>query len=331
MKQHANALLVAVLMTLPLGCLKEPAGGPGADAGSAATPAARTSKPRYVVTVMPLQVILREVCGDRAEVVTLLKPGANAHTYDPTPADAQLVQHATGFFWVSGAFDGWAAEFDTPHGVEAISLMPREHLLDLAPHEEWPAATGHGGQASGERTEHRHPDEAAVADPHFAVDPSSVKALLPQLTSQLAKLDPPGAAEYQRNAADFDRRLAELDAELRVKLAPIAGAPVVQFHPSYNYFLRSYGLRYAGVVEPFPGKEPSPKYLQSIVRQVKSQGAKAIFTETLLPAAPAQVIGEAAAVPVVELDPSCGNSGHVYADYAAWVRYNADVFLRALQ
>jgi ABC-type Zn2+ transport system substrate-binding protein/surface adhesin len=113
-------------------------------------------------------------------------------------------------------------------------------------------------------------------------------------------------------------------------MAPVKGQPVFLFHPSFNYFLQRYGLVYAGVIEPFPGKEPSPKYLQGIVKRVTQVHARALFTETLLPVAPAGVIAEAAHVPLVELDPGCGNSGRSYSDYADWVRYNARLFLQAL-
>src|SRR5687768_8753742 len=82
----------------------------------AVAPAA--SKPTYLVTVTPLALVLNELCGERAEVRVLLPAGANAHTYDPAPADVQAIARATAFFWVGPDYDGWAAEFETGHPVE---------------------------------------------------------------------------------------------------------------------------------------------------------------------------------------------------------------------
>lgn len=325
-------------------------------------------RPMYIVTVKPLELILREVVGDRAGVSTLLKAGAGAHTFDPSPADVAAVAGAKGFFWIGEEYDDWAADFGSPASTQVLPLLPPEMLIDLAEHSERGGA-GHDhshGDQHGHETEHAHEDEHGnkdehahkdehghgnehaedgsqpdhaehdegehgVVDPHFYTDPLLVRALLPKLAARLAELDPEGAAEYTRNAERFGTQLEQLDSELRTSLAAVAGQPVIMFHPSFNYFLKRYGLEYAGVVEAFPGKEPSPKYLQGIVRQVKDSGVKAIFSETLLPAAPADVIGEAAGVPVVELDPACGNSGRKYNDYADWLRYNAELFRQALQ
>jgi zinc transport system substrate-binding protein len=343
MASYARIVPLLILTWLGAACNRLPS--------SREAPEAAELRPHYVVTVLPLALILREVCGERAEITTLLKAGASSHTFDPTPSDAQRIQEATAFFWIGQEFDGWAAEFDTSHSVQVLKLIPQENLIDLAVHGEWddhalePEAgkapdheqdsqghAGHGHEhevhhdAHHEHGEHSQP----VPDPHFACDPLTVRALLPALTARLSELHPAGRPEYERRAAAFSTKLTQLDAELQAQLAPFKGKPVILFHPSFNYFLRRYGLRYAGVIEPFPGKEPSPKYLQGIVRKVKAEQAKAIFSETLLPAAPAAVIGEAAGVPVVELDPSCGNSGHAYSDYFDWVRYNAALFSEAL-
>jgi ABC-type Zn uptake system ZnuABC Zn-binding protein ZnuA len=192
-------------------------------------------------------------------------------------------------------------------------------VIDLARHAEW------GGSAEPEGA------TTAIPDPHFACDPLLVKGLLPALVARLSGLDPGGAATYTANARIFAVQLDALNVEIAAEMAPVKGAPVFLFHPSFNYFIKRYGLIYAGVIEPFPGKEPSPRYLQAVAQRVQQTHARAIFNETLLAAAPADVIAEAAGVKALELDPACGNSGHQYANYADWLRYNAGVFRRGLE
>lgn len=282
------------------------------------------AKPEFVVTVKPLELILREVCDNRAQVTTLLKAGSSTHTYDPTPADAKAVQLATAFFWVGEDFDAWAAELNTQVSVEVLPLIPDKLRIEMTNHH-------HEEDEHGHAHEHHHHDHDHIDDPHFFTDPLVVRGLLPGLVKELTRLDPAGKAEYEANAASFRKKLEALNEELTKQLAPIKGQPVIQFHPSFNYFISRYGLKYAGVIEQFPGKEPSPKYLQNIVKTIQEAGAKAIFSETLLPSAPARVIAEAAHVPVYELDPSCGTSARQYTDYADWLRYNAGIFLNALK
>jgi ABC-type Zn uptake system ZnuABC Zn-binding protein ZnuA len=272
----------------------------------------------YVVTIKPLEFILREVCGTRAEVSTLLKPGTNAHTYDPTPADARAVQTATALVWIGEDYDGWAGKLNAKSKLKLLPLLPQSMRLTL---DEPCTHEGHG--------HHHHTHE--IDDPHFFTDPLAVKALLPGLVRELTRLDPPGKADYEAGAAAFGRKLDSLHNELSNTLYPIKGAAVIQFHASFNYFIARYGLRNAGLIQQSPGKEPSPKELQAIVQQIRQERIKALFSETLLPKGPAAVIGEAASVPVFELDPSCGTSERAYADYAAWLRYNAGVFVKALK
>lgn len=299
-------LLACLLPLFLVGCLT------GLESARAA------STVHYVVTVKPLELILREVCGTRAKVTTLLKAGANAHTYDPTPADAKAVQTATALLWVGEDYDGWAGELNTRQSLQLLPLLPRDQLLTLAEACEHDHGQGHA--------HHHH----AVDDPHFFTDPLLVKALLPALVRELGRLDPAGQADYASGATAFGKQLDALHAELAELLLPLKGRPVIQFHASFNYFIHRYSLLNAGVVEEFPGKEPSPKYLQGIVKQIREQQITALFSETLLPRGPAQVIGEAAGVPVFELDPSCGTSERSYASYSAWLGYNAQIFVKAL-
>lgn len=156
-----------------------------------------------------------------------------------------------------------------------------------------------------------------------------VAALLPKLLEQLSSLDPEGAAQYAKNTDAFAAELAALDAELKQVLAPLEGKPVVLFHLSMQYFLHRYGLGLAGVVEPSPGKEATPRFLESVIETVRRTGAKAVFTEPQLPRRPAEAVAQSAGVALAELDPYGGLPGR--ETYAALLRYNAQALRSALE
>ena len=145
----------------------------------------------------------------------------------------------------------------------------------------------------------------------------------------VARADPDGAGEYQANAGEFTRQLDKLNQELERIVSGIKGRPVFLFHPSFQYFLKRYGLVFAGSIEPFPGREPSPKYLQEMVERLQAAGAKAIFTEPQLSPRPAEIIAEAAGVRVFELDPNGGVEGR--ETYSDLLLYNARVLREALE
>jgi len=269
--------------------------------------------PRFVVTGHPLAAILSELCAGRADVIDLLPAGASPHTYEPVPSDIRRASEAAALFFVSPALDGWAARLPAPRRVEVLALVPREaRLPNLEVHDE-----------SGPHA------DAGASDPHFWTDPALVRAVVPRLAAELKTLDPGGAEVYDRNAARFEEQLRALDERIARQLAPVRGKPVVLFHPSFQYFIRRYGLRLAGVVTPSPGKEPTPRSLQKMVRLVREAGVKAIFSEPQLPRGPAEALAEAAGVRLFLLDPVGGRPGR--QTYTELLEYNAGVLLEALR
>jgi ABC-type Zn uptake system ZnuABC Zn-binding protein ZnuA len=88
-------------------------------------------------------------------------------------------------------------------------------------------------------------------------------------------------------------------------------------------------LRLAGAIEPFPGREPSPKFLHDLISTTKRLQIKALFTEPQLPERPARVMAEAAGIPVYQLDPEGGQEG--LRSYSEIILYNARTLSTALK
>lgn len=283
-----------------------------------------TMRPTYVVTINPLAAIVSAVAGQRANVIRLLPPNASPHTYEPKPADAVAVSRALALIYASPHLDGWAAKLPAGQKIELVALLPASARQPMPAHHDEPAAE--------HDHDHDHDADAAgqgVTDPHFWTDPATVRQLLPALVKRLGELDPAGQSAYAAGAKAFDAELAALDAELALTLAPVRGRAVMLFHPSFCYLLKRYGLVYAGAIEPAPGKEATPRYLQQVIGLLRERQVKAVFTEPQLPARPAEVVAEAAGLPLRELDPNGGRPGR--DSYAEVLRYNARTLAEALR
>ncbi|MCC7478276.1 zinc ABC transporter substrate-binding protein [bacterium] len=144
-------------------------------------------------------------------------PGHAEHSEPSEDAHAETHEHAEG--------DHGHEHAEGDHG--------HEHAEGDHGHEHAEAGHGHAHAEAG----HAH-DHGELPDPHFYTDPLLVKALLEPLSQRLAQIDPGGAALYQQNAAAFAQQLDTLDAALRERMAPCAGAPVLMFHPSFVYVLK---------------------------------------------------------------------------------------------
>lgn len=264
-------------------------------------------------------MILSALCEGRADVRTLVGGATSPHTYEPLPSDARGAADALSMFFVADDLDGWAAQLPATRRYALIEALPTALLL---PGELESALHEYQDDAAHE---HHH----GTHDPHVWSDPTMVAAMLPRLVEELSACDPGGAEIYASNAAAFAARLKALDLALAEALAPVRGRPVILMHLSMQYFLHRYGLQVAAVLEPSPGKEASPRYLQQVITTVRSSGAKLVFSEPQLPRRPAEVVAQAAGVGLGELDPYGGLAGR--ETYEALLRYNAAALRSALE
>lgn len=269
---------------------------------------------QFVATIAPLAAILREVVGDRAQVTTLLPPGASPHTFQPKPSQAKILEKSLAFFLGGPNLDKeWAGRLPARRRIEMVLLLPEKYrLASIDDHDHDKSGLG----------------KASDLDSHFWTDPLAVRALIPELVTLLGKLDPTGREIYHTNGLRFSDELTALDQELALILQPIKAQPFFLFHPSFQYFFKRYQLRLAGLVEPFPGREPSPKYLSDLTARIKSTGATAVFNEVGLPVRPAEVLADAAGVRLFQLDPLGSTPG--LNRYIDLMRHNARVLGQAI-
>ncbi len=104
----------------------------------------------------------------------------------------------------------------------------------------------------------------------------------------LAALRPDAAAALQRNAADYARRLRLIKASAAAQLADAKITRVVTVHDGYGYLLQEFGLEVAGVVQPAHGLTPSAAELERMVKLLKREKIRVVFSEETLPGAAAQ-------------------------------------------
>ncbi len=275
-------------------------------------------KPVFVATINPVASIVREIVGQDVEVVCLTSPGDSPHTFNPTPSQMMKIESAKAFFYVADNLDNWVASVSNKNRIELIRLFPADCVLSFE--EDSHDEEGHSEDG------HNHD---SGADPHFWTDPVTVKTLVPLIVEALISIDPDNSKKYVDNSVKFVEKLDSLDKQVRTMLSGVQGRPVLLFHPSFRYFLKRYGLKYIGSVEPSPGKESSPKFLAEIVSKLNAEGAKAVFTEPQLPPNAAKAVAEATGVKVWELDPIGGSPGK--QSYFDLIMYNAKILRDALQ
>lgn len=270
------------------------------------------------MSIHPYASLVEQVVGDHADVVQLLPAGASPHSFDPTPTQATALAKAD-LIVMNGSVDGWLDRL-------IRSTAPTVPVLVALNELRFTPVAGEGADGEGDDGATGHEHEHVGANPHVWLDPVLMAQLVPSIAVAMAQADPANADAYTANAAALSQRLLQLDADLQRELAPVRDAPFVPFHDAWPYFARRYGLDLVVTIEPFPGREPSARYVAETVATIRASGASVIFYEPQLGRRPAEVVAEAAGVRLAEIDP-LGTDEQSYEDL---LRANAATVLRAL-
>jgi ABC-type Zn uptake system ZnuABC Zn-binding protein ZnuA len=287
------------------------------------------AQPTIVTSLHPHYDLVRQIVGNHATVIRLLPIGASPHTFDPTPRDVARVASAD-LVVFNGGLDEWVLGLVEASGTWAQVLELME-VLDFAPIEGDDHDDPPGGESAVEEPQlsDEHADHDGI-NPHIWLDPILMIQAVPLIVEALSAVDPDNAEAYRSNGAALVADLEALHTELEAILAPVAGEAFVPFHDAWPYFARRYGLNFVIEIEPFPGREPSPRYLAEALRLIEASGAKAIFSERQLPSRPAEIVAESAGVALYVLDPEGGGlrEDETYQDL---MRYNAHTIAEALR
>ena len=259
--------------------------------GAAPAWSQESPKPVVVATLFPVVDFARAIAGDCAEIVPLLPPGAEAHSYAPTPADMLRLSHARLFLYVSDHMETWAPGLvaDAPATLLVRAVAPEsEAHCDAEAEEHESEASGEPGHDGGCGHDH------LGLDPHVWLDPLRAQAMADRIATALAEADPVHAAAYRTNAADLQARLMELHAEIEIGLADCQGRTLIcGGHFAFGHFAERYGLKHLSPYAGFsPNAQPSPRALAELVRTLRELGTTAIFYEEILDPKLARVLAD---------------------------------------
>jgi zinc transport system substrate-binding protein len=104
----------------------------------------------------------------------------------------------------------------------------------------------------------------------------------------------------------------------------------VAFHPAWSYFARRYGLEEVGVIQESPGREPTPRHIENLIRAIEAFGIQAVFAEPQLNPTAAEAIAAEAGVKVLILDPLGGPDLPGRDSYIGLMEYNLEIMRRAM-
>jgi zinc/manganese transport system substrate-binding protein len=243
--------------------------------GSGAASAAE--KVKAVASFSILGDMVKQVGGDRVEVVTLVGPDGDAHVFSPTPADAKTLVAADIFFVNGLGFEGWIGRLKKSTGFKGETVVASEGVKPLTMAEE---GHDHGDSDHGHEGE-AHDDEAT--DPHAWQDLANGKIYVANIRDALIAADPEGKPIYEANAAKYLAAIAKEEMAVKAALGalPEARRKIITSHDAFGYFGKAYGLEIIAPQGVSTESEASAQDVAKIIRQIRAERIPAVFIENI--------------------------------------------------
>jgi manganese/iron transport system substrate-binding protein len=248
---------------------------------TSAQPGAQGRSIRVVTGMAITQDLVRRVGGDRVEAFSIVPPGADPHTYQPTPRDVQALQGARLAVWNGLGIDETAADLVAEQGLPDLTVVVlSEGITPLAgdDHDD-EAEAREEGDAEHEGEAHGH--EHAAGNPHLWLDPAYAVRYVERIRDALIEVDPANAETYRANATTYIGEIDALDTWAKGEIAtiPAERRKLVTFHDAFPYFASHYGLELVGVVLKSPGREPSAQEVAMLVTEMRQHQIPAVYAE----------------------------------------------------
>ena len=185
------------------------------------------TKISVVATFTILADFVRQVGGQRVEVVSLVGPNGDVHAYAPSPADSRKLAGARLIVENGLNLEGWISRLAKASASKARIVIASNRVTL--------------------RKEGDHDHDHGGVDPHAWQNVANAKIYVANILDGLNLVDPAGKTDYEARAKAYMEKLDALDAEVRAAVAkiPAGRRRIVTTHDAFGYFGQAYGIELA--------------------------------------------------------------------------------------
>ncbi|RED18528.1 metal ABC transporter substrate-binding protein [Pontivivens insulae] len=225
---------------------------------------------KVVTTFTVLADMASNVAGDAADVVSVTKPGAEIHGYEPTPQDIVAAFDADLILWNGLNLELWFEQF-----LNNLGDVPSVTLTDGID----PIAIGSGSYEG-------------LPNPHAWMGLDNALIYIDNIEAAFIANDPDNAATYRANAESYR---AELRATLEPLRAAIAQVPegqrwLVTCEGAFSYLARDFGLQELYLWPMNADQVGTPQQVRSVIDGVRENAIPVVFCESTVNTAPAEQV-----------------------------------------
>jgi len=236
----------------------------------AASPGAAQDRMKVVTTFTVLADMAAQVAGDAADVVSITKPGAEIHGYEPTPGDIVRASDADLILWNGMNLELWFEQF-----LSNLGDIPSATLTDGI--DPIPISAG---------------SYAGRPNPHAWMGADNALIYIDNIAAAFAAQDPGNAAVYQSNAAAYKDQLRATLEPLRAQIAAIPEDQrwLVTCEGAFSYLARDFGLKELYLWPMNADQVGTPQQVRAVIDGVREYDIPVVFCESTVNTAPAEQV-----------------------------------------
>ncbi|NHT77209.1 ABC-type Zn uptake system ZnuABC Zn-binding protein ZnuA [Rhizobium sp. PP-F2F-G38] len=225
---------------------------------------------KVVTTFTVIADMARNVAGDAAEIVSVTKPGAEIHGYEPTPRDILAAQDADLILWNGMNLERWFEQF-LGHLGEVPSATVSEGVQPIPISE---------GAYEG------------MTNPHAWMGLDNALIYVDNIRDALVRNDPANAEAYRANADGYKQRIRATIEPLRARIAAIPQERrwLVTCEGAFSYLARDFGMQELYLWPINADQTGTPQQVRKVVDGVREHKIPVVFCESTVSAAPAKQV-----------------------------------------
>jgi len=259
-----------------------------------ATTLCADDKMKVVTTFTVLADMAMNVAGDAADVVSITKPGAEIHGYEPTPQDIVRASDADLILWNGMNLELWFEQFfsnmkDVPSATLTNGIIP----ISIS-----------AGSYEGK------------PNPHAWMGLDNALIYIDNIVLAFSNQDPENAGAYKANADAYKQELRATIEPLRAAIARIPEDRrwLVTCEGAFSYLARDFGMKELYLWPMNADQMGTPQQVRAVIDGVRDNDIPVVFCESTVNTSPAEQVARetgAAYGGVLYVDSLSGPDGEV--------------------
>ena len=225
---------------------------------------------KVVTTFTVLADMAQQVAGDAAEVVSITKPGAEIHGYEPTPRDIVGAVDADLILWNGMNLELWFEQF-----ISNLGDIPSATLTEGVE----PISIGEG-------------EYEGKPNPHAWMGLDNALIYVDNIAAAFAEHDPDNAATYAANAESYKQEIRDTITPLRDRIAQIPEDQrwLVTCEGAFSYLARDFGMKELYLWPMNADQTGTPQQVRKVIDSVRDNDIPVVFCESTVNTSPAKQV-----------------------------------------